>query len=153
MQVLTQTELEELVNELSIQYFQKPFYDQVMFNHRLRTTGGRYIPNKRTIELNPKYMKELGKEEFIGIIKHELVHYHLHIAGKGYQHRDREFKQLLKQIGAPRHCTPLPSKQQTYRHQYQCKECGQVYHRMKRMNVSRYRCGKCNGKIKKVDNK
>ena len=27
----------------------------------------------RKIELNPKYLKELGYQELIGIIKHELV--------------------------------------------------------------------------------
>ena len=38
-------------------------------------------------------------EELIGIIKHELCHYHLHLEGKGYQHRDKDFKELLKKVG------------------------------------------------------
>ena len=52
-------------------------------------------------------------EELIGIIKHELCHYHLHIEGKGYQHRDRDFKQLLQKVDAPRFCSPLPANKVT----------------------------------------
>ena len=35
-------------------------------------------------------------EELIGIIKHELCHYHLHLEGKGYQHRDRILSNCYK---------------------------------------------------------
>ena len=65
------------------------------------------------IEINKKYLDELGIEELIGIIKHELCHYHLHIEGKGYQHRDRDFKQLLQKVDAPRFCSPLPANKVT----------------------------------------
>ncbi|WP_407271792.1 SprT family protein [Radiobacillus sp. PE A8.2] len=146
MPKMTQTQLEELVNDISISYFSKPFTDDVSFNSRLRTTGGRYIPSKRKIELNPKYLDEL-EEEFHGIIKHELCHYHLHIEGKGYQHRDPEFRALLKQTNSPRHCQPLPSMNRKVKYVYHCTACGQVYHRMRSMKTSKYRCGKCGGKI------
>lgn len=33
------------------------------------------------------------------IIKHELCHYHLHLRGMGYKHRDADFKTLLAQVG------------------------------------------------------
>jgi predicted SprT family Zn-dependent metalloprotease len=82
MYQLTDKEVYDLVNTLSLRYFHKPFLHEVKFNHRLRTTGGRYIPAKKLIELNPKYLEK--EDEFIGIIKHELCHYHLHIEGKGY---------------------------------------------------------------------
>src|SRR5690625_5779111 len=78
MKLLTNQDLFNLINELSLRYFDKPFKHEATFNYRLRTTGGRYIPTKKVIEINPKYMVEL-EEEFIGIIKHELCHYHLHI--------------------------------------------------------------------------
>ncbi|UOQ49102.1 SprT family protein [Gracilibacillus caseinilyticus] len=147
MSVMTQTELEKLTKDISEKEFHKPFVDKVCFNNRLRTTGGRYLPGKRLIELNPKYFDELGFDEFVGIIKHELCHYHLHIEGKGYQHRDREFRQLLKQTNSPRFCNPLPSTQNDYKYQYQCSECNQLYNRRKRMNTNRYRCGKCRGRL------
>ncbi len=147
MSLINQAELEKLTNDLSEQFFDKTFVDSVRFNHRLRTTGGRYIPAKRVIELNPKYFTELGYEEFVGIIKHELCHYHLHIEGKGYQHRDPEFKQLLKKTNSPRHCNPLPSMEDDFKYLFQCESCHHLYKRKKRMNVKKYRCGKCKGKL------
>ncbi|KGX90583.1 hypothetical protein N781_07270 [Pontibacillus halophilus JSM 076056 = DSM 19796] len=142
--------LHEWMNELSRQWFSKPFTDKVIMNHRLRTTGGRYIPSKRTIELNPKYLEELGLEEFEGIMKHELCHYHLHIEGKGYQHRDPEFRALMKATGSPRHCKPLPSAQRQKKYVYQCMSCEQQYARQRQIDLKRYRCGSCKGSLKKV---
>ncbi len=153
MEMMTQNELEKLTKDISNEVFNKPFIDEVRFNNRLRTTGGRYIPAKRVIELNPKYYQELGYDEFVGIIKHELCHYHLHIEGKGYQHRDPEFKQLLKVTNSPRHCNPLPSMNNDFKYQYQCSSCYHVYKRRKRINVKRYRCGKCRGELSLVQNK
>lgn len=149
MDKMTQEELYHLVNETSLTFFNKPFLDDAVFNQRLRTTGGRYIPSKRLIELNPKYLKELGKEDLLGIIKHELCHYHLHIEGKGYNHRDQDFKQLLQETNSPRFCQPLPSMAKQTKHTYVCKQCGKVYKRMRTINVNKYRCGKCRGTLKK----
>jgi SprT-like protein len=149
MELLDEKLLYQFVDELSRKYFKKPFTDQVKFNNRLRTTGGRYLPAKRTIELNPKYYIEM-REEFVGIIKHELCHYHLHIEGKGYKHGDPEFKRLLKETGSPRYCKPLPSAQKMYKHLYRCKQCHFEYKRARRVNTKRYRCGKCQGVLEQV---
>lgn len=149
--LMQQSELEQLVDDLSVTYFKKPFIDQVNFNQRLRTTGGRYLPSVRRIELNPKYLEELGMNEFIGIIKHELCHYHLHIAGKGYKHGDKEFKQLLKETNSPRHCQALPTTLQKSLIEYVCHECGQHYQRRRKIDLSKYRCGKCQGRLQKVE--
>lgn len=147
MNLLNGHELYALVDKLSNQYFHKPFKDHVRFNNRLRTTGGRYIPSRRVIELNPKYVLETDEKEFIGIIKHELCHYHLHIEGKGYKHGDIDFKRLLKVTGSPRHCNPLPSNKRQEKHLYICKKCAYVYKRQRKVNVNKYRCGKCGGKL------
>jgi len=147
MEMLNEEKLFELTNTLSKQFFKKPFMHQVVYNYRLRTTGGRYIPAKKTIEINPKYVMEMDKDECIGIIKHELCHYHLHIAGKGFKHGDKEFKQLLKATGAPRHCKALPSSENKYKHQYICRSCERVYLRVRQVNVNKYKCGKCKGHI------
>lgn len=147
MSLLNDQELFNLVNSLSLEYFHKPFKDEVRFNSRLRTTGGRYIPIKRVIELNPKYAIEMDQAEFIGIIKHELCHYHLHIEGKGYKHGDKEFKDLLKATGSPRYCKPLPSTKKQYKYVYVCTGCKQIYKRIRRVDVRKYRCGRCRGKI------
>ena len=60
-----------------------------------------------SIEINPLVLKVHGIDELIGVIKHELCHYHLHIEGKGYQHRDADFRNLLKETSSPRFCKPL----------------------------------------------
>jgi len=146
MKLLTNQDLFNLINELSLRYFDKPFKHEATFNYRLRTTGGRYIPTKKVIEINPKYMVEL-EEEFIGIIKHELCHYHLHIEGRGYKHGDEEFKELLAATGSPRFCKPLPSNQGKYNYLYMCTECKSEYKRMRRVNTDKFRCGKCKGMI------
>lgn len=150
MNPMSEKDLYQLVNHLSLTFFHKPFIDKVQFNSRLRTTGGRYIPGKRIIELNPKYLIEFEKNEFIGIIKHELCHYHLHIEGKGFQHRDKDFKALLAKTGSPRHCKQLPSEQQRYRYQYECKACKEIYKRKRKVDISKYRCGKCKGKLQRI---
>ncbi|RLL42151.1 SprT family protein [Oceanobacillus piezotolerans] len=147
MDPINEKMLYELVNKLSLQYFHKPFMDVVKFNSRLRTTGGRYIPGKRTIELNPKYAVEMDGEEFVGIIKHELCHYHLHIEGRGYQHRDEDFRRLLRETGSPRFCKPLPSQRNEYKYVYSCRRCATKYKRKRRVDTNKYRCGKCRGKL------
>lgn len=149
-------QLQELVEGLSMNFFQKPFKHQAYFNPRLRTTGGRYLLKSHHIEINRKYLDQLGEEELIGIIKHELCHYHLHLEGKGYQHRDSEFKQLLKKVGAPRFCNRLPERSVSKRNVkvllYKCTNCNQLYERRRAMNLSRYVCGKCRGKLIQMGN-
>lgn len=147
MELFDESRLFDLVNRLSLEYFHKPFRHYVQFNNRLRTTGGRYLLDQKVIELNPKYIIEIGEQELIGIIKHELCHYHLHIEGKGYRHGDEDFKRLLKETGSPRYCKPLPSNEKRYRYFYMCKTCQCLYKRVRRVNTNKYRCGKCKGEI------
>ncbi|WP_017186884.1 SprT family protein [Alkalibacillus haloalkaliphilus] len=144
---MEQFELQQLTDQLSREYFDKPYKHHVCFNKRLRTTGGRYIPARQTIEINPKYLQELGIEELVGILKHELCHYHLHIEGKPYNHRSKEFKELLQKTGSPRYCERLPSEKSKETYQYRCEKCGLTFNRKRRIQTSRYRCGKCKGKI------
>lgn len=151
MKHLSDEELTRQIQELSIKFFQKPFVDKGRYNNRLRTTGGRYIPSKRLIEINPKYVKEELYNEVIGIIKHELCHYHLHIEGEPFGHGDRAFKDLLRKTNSPRFCKPLPSSvKKEVIHTYICTMCSVVYHRRRRVNIEEVRCGKCNNKIKFV---
>lgn len=146
--LLTNEQLQCLIEEQSKLWFNKPFSHKASFNARLRTTGGRYLLSSHNIEINPKYLDEYGQATLIGIIKHELCHYHLHIEGKGYQHRDHDFKEILKKVDAPRYCQTLPSQQkkQTF-HQYTCSGCGKKYQRKRRMNLRKYVCGSCHGRL------
>ncbi|MDQ0221314.1 SprT family protein [Peribacillus cavernae] len=147
-------ELQALVENISLKYFSKSFHHKASFNPRLRTTGGRYLLHSHNIEINKKYFDEQGLEDLAGIIKHELCHYHLHLEKRGYQHRDADFRQLLKAVGAPRFCTPLSKETQRKNKKlcrYQCSRCSRIFTRKRRINTFRYVCGTCKGKLQLVE--
>ncbi|TYR78356.1 SprT family protein [Priestia megaterium] len=145
-------QLQQLVEEISLTHFNKPFLHKAYFNRRLRTTGGRYMINSSNIEINYHCYEEHGINEIINIIKHELCHYHLHLEGKGYQHRDADFKNLMKKVGAPRFCKALSiyRERKDVEHIYQCIECNMKYKRKRKVNTQKYRCGICRGSLKKL---
>ena len=145
-------ELQQLIERISYEHFGKLFIHRASFNSRLRTTGGRYMLGDHSIEINPLVLEKHGLDEMIGVIKHELCHYHLHIEGRGYKHQDLDFKELLKNTSSPRYCKVLGERNRksvtfTY---YKCQSCGLDYTRQRRMNVQKYRCGKCSGSIKEI---
>ena len=149
---MTDEQVQEFVEQLSNEYFNRPFVHKAFFNNRLKTTGGRYLLHSHNIELNKKLYDHFGIKELKGIILHELCHYHLHILGMGYKHRDADFRNLLKKVGAPRFCSTIeepnkPLKKKAV-HMYSCVNCGQIYKRKKKMDVKRYSCSICHGKIK-----
>ncbi|WP_053364861.1 SprT family protein [Bacillus sp. FJAT-27245] len=147
-------ELQELTEKISRVQFGLPFLHKARFNPRLRTTGGRYLLNSHDIEINKRYLEQLGHDELVGIIKHELCHYHLHLLGKGYKHRDADFRALLKKVGAPRFCGQLPENEVKKKSKktvvYECTSCGIVFKRRRNINTARYVCGKCRGELRKV---
>lgn len=147
-----QEELQRLVETLSRQWFRLPFKHQACFNSRLRTTGGRYMLGSHDIELNPKQLDYYGHEALVDIIKHELCHYHLHLAGRGNRHGDREFKYLLALVGGSRHCQTIPGTENQSRvfHLYRCQSCGEIYKRKRRMDTNRFLCGVCDGPLEKM---
>ncbi|MFB9768542.1 SprT family protein [Lactiplantibacillus modestisalitolerans] len=148
---MTDAELQTLVCEISRRAFQRPFNHQAVFNARLRTTGGRYQLQSHNIDINPKMLTDFGRATLIGVIKHELCHYHLHLTHRGYRHRDPAFKQLLAQVGGSRYApAPKQPRVRTYRYTYQCQRCGQLYRRQRRMDPTRYTCGRCRGPIKLI---
>lgn len=145
---MTDQELQQLVARISLEYFGQPFRHQARFNHRLRTTGGRYLLRTHDIEINPLHLSEHGEDELIGIIKHELCHYHLHLAGKGYRHSDPDFKELLQAVGGSRYCQRVSkARQLEYKYALICQQCGHSYLRKRKMDPRRYRCGLCHGKL------
>lgn len=135
--------LQKLVEQISIDYFRAPFKHQAYFNQRLKNTGGRYHLSSHNIDINPK-MLEISMDTLIGVIKHELVHYHLSMQGYSGKHATKEFKKLLEEVGGSRYA-PNISKQARY--QYICVQCGQKYPRNKKINTDKYVCSKCLGKL------
>lgn len=146
---MTDRELQKLVEKVSEEWFFRPFQHKARFNGRLRTTGGRYLLRSHDIEINPRHYQVYGLEEVISIIKHELCHYHLHLEGKGYQHRDADFKELLQRVGGTRHCRSVqPRTKLQFKYKLICLQCGIEYKRKKKMNPQAFRCGRCSGKLR-----
>ncbi len=146
-------ELQHWVEQISLASFGRPFLHQARFNRRLRSTGGRYFTKSHDIEISPGQLDTFGPEEVEKIIKHELCHYHLHLLKRGFQHRDADFKTLLEQVGGSRFCRSLPHmamKQQPYRYKLECVSCSTEYYRKRKVDVRKYACGKCRGKLKSV---
>lgn len=75
-------------------------------------------------------MAKLDHKIFIGIIKHELCHYHLHIENKGFQHKDADFKELLTKTGGLRYAPDIRTKQSF--HVYKCQNCQLTITRQKK---------------------
>jgi SprT-like protein len=146
-------ELQQWVERVSLDFFGRPFLHKATFNARLKSTGGRYFTVTHHIEISPHQLSHFGAEETEKIIKHELCHYHLHIMGLGYRHRDQDFKALLARVGGSRYCKSLPEKKQKvqpYRYKLFCGACGMEYLRKRRLDPSRYLCGRCRGKLKLI---
>lgn len=139
----------EYVCTVSREDFGKEFRHEAYWNHRLKTTGGRFFPKDGHLDFNPRYY-EADRDLFRKIVRHELCHYHLYFEKKGYRHKDRDFKELLKKVDGVRFVPPLVSSKEIP-YLYRCQQCGQIYPRKRRMNTAKYRCGKCRGLLKLVD--
>lgn len=142
-----QLALQKRVERVSLSSFGLPFTHQAVFNGRLQTTGGRYHLSDHHLDFNPKMA---NRDDFDGIIKHELCHYHLHLARRGYRHVDHDFKLLLERVEGSRYAPDIGAKRQvTKKYHYRC-ERGHGFDRVRKVNTKRYRCGRCGGRLKLV---
>ena len=151
---MTEEELQKLVENISSQFFGRQFKHQVKINKRMTTTGGRYHLDDHHIEVNAHFLAPQYRQELIGIIKHELTHYHLHLTHKGYRHKDQDFNILLDKVGGSRYAPDIGLKRKRKaKYLYVCTICGQQFVRVRRINLRRYGCGKCGGRLKLVSYK
>ncbi|MBD5806492.1 SprT family protein [Limosilactobacillus walteri] len=137
--------LQQLTEQWSQEYFGRPFTHRVFFNRRLTTTGGRYHLNDHHIDINPLMYTEFDLVNLRSVVLHELCHYHLHLLGRDYHHRSKDFKQLLAQVGGSRYA-PATSKRRVNakrKWRYQCTGCGVEIARQRRFNTNRYVCRRC----------
>ncbi|MFC3932788.1 SprT family protein [Streptococcus dentapri] len=141
--------LTDYVKEVSLADFGKPFKHQAVWNYRLRSTGGRFFPKDGHLDFNPRLYDEKGLDIFRKIVRHELCHYHLYFAGRGYKHRDQDFKQLLNKVDGLRYAPILTQK--SFLYLYQCQSCGQFYPRQRRLDLRKFSCGCCFGGLQLVD--
>jgi SprT-like protein len=149
MEKMTDRKLQEWVERLSLEHFDIPFRHLARFNPRLRTTGGRYHLKDHRIEMNPRYLEECGEEVFAKMILHELCHYHLHLLGKGYRHRDADFKAWLNHVGGLFYAPALKweSRHPVPKYELKCKRCGRISYRQRKLDPKRYVCGVCRGPL------
>lgn len=141
-------DLQKLVEEISLMYFNRSFEHCAMWNNRLKTTGGRYHLNTHHLDFNPRVLEQLGRDVLIGVIKHELCHYHLHLTKQGYRHQDKDFKWLLKQVGGSRFVSW--DKVNVKKYHYRCTGCLNDVYRQRQFDVERYVCSKCRQKFEKI---
>ncbi len=142
--------LTNFIKTVSREDFGKEFRHTAFWNPRLRTTGGRFFPDDGHLDFNPKIYEAFGVDVFRKIVRHELCHYHLYFEGKGYKHADADFKALLKVVDGLRYAPAMLQKAGKYL--YRCQKCGQDYHRKRRVNTQKYRCGRCHGKLLEIKN-
>ncbi len=138
--------LTEYVQEVSREDFGRPFRHEARWNSRLRTTGGRFFPKDGHLDFNPKMLEAHGLALFRKIVRHELCHYHLFFEKKGYRHGDKDFQKLLQEVGGLRFAPQIEERVQSFHH-YSCQSCGQLYQRRRRINIQKYRCGRCQGQL------
>lgn len=146
-------ELQSLTEQWSLEYFRRPFLHRIVFNNRLKTTGGRYHLTDHQIDINPLMYTEFDQENLKQVVLHELCHYHLHLTGRDYHHRSRAFRELLVAVGGPRYA-PVTSKARSRRQArwlYQCQGCGALVARQRRFNTARNVCRRCGGRFKLIN--
>ncbi|MBP2620452.1 SprT family protein [Streptococcus panodentis] len=141
--------LTDYVKQVSLEDFGQEFQHEAYWNKRLRTTGGRFFPKDGHLDFNPRIYETFGLATFRRIVRHELAHYHLYYQGKGYRHTDRDFKELLKAVDGLRYAPALPTAQKKL--YYQCQQCQAVIVRKKRVDLQKYRCGRCMGKLRLLE--
>ncbi|WP_262316064.1 SprT family protein [Lacticaseibacillus parakribbianus] len=146
---MTEQELQALVENISQTWFHRPFVNRATFNRRLKTTGGRFMLASSDLEFNPALFAAADRTVQVGIIKHELCHYHLYRLHRGFRHQDADFKALLAAVAglryAPRLTPPSPP-----RYVYACTACGLRYPRQRRIDLRRLRCGRCGARLRLV---
>ncbi|MDT2748198.1 SprT family protein [Streptococcus parauberis] len=140
--------LTDYVKQVSKEDFGQSFEHEAHWNNRLKTTGGRFFPNDGHLDFNLNLYEEFGPEIFRKIVRHELCHYYLYMAKKGFRHRDQDFKDLLAQVDGLRYA---PISQKLNKIHYICKSCGHHFTRRRQINTRKYVCGFCQGKIVKIN--
>lgn len=149
---MTNDQLQALCERWSQEFFGRPFRHRIVFNSRLRTTGGRYHLSDHHIDINPLMYQEFDLNTLRGVVLHELCHYHLHLMGRDYRHRSRDFQNLLRAVGGSRYAPPT-SKARQGKYLYRCSGCGMTIRRQRRFNVWRYVCRRCGHHFRLISTK
>lgn len=132
--------------EFNKKYFDNklPFDVKVVWDNRLVASAGSYNwswgNTNKTIKLSPHYIKKFP-EELDNILLHEMIH------ASGIRGHGERFKKEMRRINSFGWNVQTHSKERAVTHTYVCKQCKQTIKRSRRINVERYVCGKCGGKL------
>ena len=123
-------------------------------NNRLRSTHGRFIVDQHQtpvcIEIAGKTLEYGTNEVIIGILKHECIHYALHIKGRANRDGHPEFEAELRKHNAPSTNT---LKIGMY-YLFSCNRCGKEYESMRKQLVrtpNKYRTKCCQAKLTVIE--
>ena len=142
--VLTQ-QCRELVAMLGLEELGK--HVRVFWHSRLTTTAGLAHYNDATIDLNPK-LREFQPEEPDRTMRHELAHLvaQFRVGNRRIQAHGRQWQQACADLGIPgeKRCHDLPIERRRMKRKlaYQCRSCGVVVPRVKKLarHSSCYTC-------------
>jgi predicted SprT family Zn-dependent metalloprotease len=141
------------------------FLDQpvLVWNSRLRSCAGRFIPGSRKLpeSFEPKieiasylFKEKDAHTRIIDTLAHEMIHYWLWIRRRPYGHTS-EFLEKMTAMGVSRY-NPVPKKW-TFKYLYQCIHCEKEFPARKKLGVlacadccSRYSSGKYDAKFKLI---
>lgn len=111
------------------------------FKRRVNPMTGEQIPLEISISKN--LIENYTKDEVIGILKHELIHYALFKKELPFEDGHPHFEAELQKKGALR-TNELTFKGNAY--VYGCESCDKEFKRIKRVNINKYQC-RCGGKL------
>ena len=120
---------------------------RIAYNPRLRTTLGRAMLDKRTVELNTRLLAE-NPDQLVETLVHELAHLAVYIRYGKVQPHGRHFRTLMRAVGlspAATHDLPVAHLQRRrcrYLYLHRCGDCGYSFiSRRVRRNVYCIACG------------
>ena len=143
---MTNQELQRLVEHISLESLVS-FSSSSLVQCQAADTGGRYQLKDHSIEINPKMLTDYGEATLVGIIKHELCHYHLHLAGNLDNTAHGRFENCCNR-SVVAVCTGTKIVQPNHAAgNCMCQHCGQKYYRARRIDVSKMVCGRCHGRL------
>lgn len=156
---MTRPELQALVEAVAVEAFGRPFAGRAEWSRRMRVSAGCVQYRRRAagypgsasgppepvvMRLSWAYYCRYSYDELGNTIKHELCHWFLFADGIAHSHRSRAFRELLRQVGAPRYCRPMERPRKSHRrYRYRCPRCGREWVYRRKVDVA---CGACFGR-------
>ncbi len=145
---------EEKLTKIAREFLSKNYHIELKIpitrNNRLRTTLGRFVisSDKKPlrIEIAGNTLDYGTDKAIIGVLKHECIHYALHIKGESSSDGHPYFESELKKHNAP----STRSTQIGKNYVFLCDACGKESEtRIKQLNRTphRYRTTCCNSKL------